>query len=154
MPLDSQRFQVHIYVPMSMSLPPCNAARKFVSYRWQKQDLRGVLNYWSVQTLLNAWSKCSKLHTLFKSIVFPASAIPMIRMRKLLRRSIDLFVTEPKNNSQSIAVAFVLVFFPFWKLSPTFGGYFWCFWQYYHTYSHSGAWYVYFLPSIRAESLL
>ena len=62
----------------------------------QKQDLRGVLNYWSVQTLLNAWSKCSKLYTLFKSVVFPASAIPMIRMRKLLRRSIDLFMTEPK----------------------------------------------------------
>ena len=29
-------------------------------------------------------------------------------------------------------MAFVLVFFPFWKLSPTFGGYFWCFRQYFY----------------------
>ena len=62
----------------------------------QKQDLHGVLNYWSVQTLLNAWSKRSELQTFFKGVVFPASAIPMIRMRKLLRRSIDLFMTDPK----------------------------------------------------------
>ena len=26
--------------------------------------------------------------------------------------------------------------------------------DYYYTYGHSGMWYVYFLPSIRAESLL